>query len=82
MVLENQGGIQVKVKDINVVDVKEVKNNGEGLAYQCKWQVRGTVGHWGHIHNRVNQYDAILNIRPVDGVWKLYDLDIIEEIRL
>jgi hypothetical protein len=82
MILENQGGIQVKVQDINILDVEEVQHRSDGLAYQCKWQVSGTVGHWGHIHRRTNQYYAILNVIPVDGIWKLYGLDIIEEVRL
>jgi hypothetical protein len=82
MVLENQGGIRVKVNDINIVDVEEVTSENEGLAYKCLWQVKGTVGHWGHIHKRINQYNAVLNVKPVDGVWKLNGLDIIEEKRL
>ncbi len=82
MLLENQGGIQVKVKEVEVIDVEEAPALDEGLAFKCKWIVRGDVGHWGHIHRRINQYEAILNIKPVDGVWKLFDIDIIEEIRL
>lgn len=82
MVLENQGGIQVKVKNVEVTDVEEVSSEKEGISYKCKWLVTGDVGHWGHIHSRNNQYSAILNLRPKNGLWKLYDIEIIEEIRL
>jgi hypothetical protein len=82
MVLENQGGISVKVDDVNVIDVEEVGSDKSGIAYNCKWQVKGTVGHWGHIHRRTNQYNAVLGVKPVNGVWKLNALDIIEEKRL
>jgi hypothetical protein len=82
MVLENQGGIQVKVKDVELVEVDETGSAAGGLAYECQWRVSGNVGHWGHIHRRTNQYRAILSIRPVDGVWKMFDLDMIEEVRL
>jgi hypothetical protein len=82
MVIENQGGAKAKVKEINVLDVREEEADEEGLTYACKWTVKGTVGHWGHLHNRVNQYHALLNIRSVDGIWKLYGLDMIEEVRL
>ncbi len=82
MVIANQGGAKAKVKDVSILDVKEVDADGEGLLYECKWNVNGTVGHWGHIHQRTNQYHAILNVRSVDGVWKLYGLDMIEEVRL
>lgn len=82
MVLENQGGLQVKVKDVELIDVEEVSSDKSGISYQVKWIVRGDIGHWGHIHRRINQYSAILSIKPVDGVWKLFDIDIIEEKRL
>jgi hypothetical protein len=82
MVLESQGGIQVKVKDVEVLEVEEVSSDEEGISFKCKWLVKGDVGHWGHIHRRTNQYEAILNVKPDNGVWKLYDIDIIEEVRL
>ena len=82
MVLESQGGIQVKVKDVELTEVEEVDTNSDGISFKCKWVVKGDVGHWGHIHSRRNQYEAILNVKPESGVWKLYDIDIIEEIRL
>ena len=80
MVLENQGGIQVKVKNVEVTNVEEVSSDKEGISYRCKWLVAGDVGHWGHIHSRNNQYSAILNLRPKNGLWKLYGIEIIEEI--
>jgi len=82
MVIENQGGIQAKVKDVNIEEVQEVESGGQGRAYECRWLVSGTVGHWGHIHRRTNQYQAIINVVSVNGVWKMNDLDIIEEVRL
>ncbi len=82
MVIENQGGIEAKVNEVLVTKVEEETSDGEGLSYRCNWIVKGVVGHWGHKHKRVNQYDAIIKIKPVDGVWKMFDLDIIEEVRL
>jgi hypothetical protein len=82
MVIENQGGIRVKVKDVKVLYVEEVESVAGNLAYNCKWQVSGTVGHWGHIHRRTNQYEAIVRVIPFDGVWKMVGLDMIEEVRL
>ncbi len=42
----------------------------------------GSVGHWGHLHQRRNQYEAILTVKPVDGVWKITDLELLGEERL
>lgn len=82
MVIENQGGIEAKVSEITLKEVNEISEVDEGMGYQCNWIVKGEVGHWGHKHQRVNEYNAIIKIRSVDGVWKMYDLEIIEEKRI
>lgn len=82
MVIENQGGIEAKVDEVLVTAVNEAADQKEEIAYRCNWIVKGEVGHWGHKHRRINQYDAIIQLRPVDGAWKMYDLEIIEELRL
>jgi hypothetical protein len=82
MVIENQGGIQARVKEVVVTDVREIDSDHSGQTYECQWRVGGTVGHWGHIHRRNNQYRANISIVPVGGVWKMKALDMIEEIRL
>lgn len=82
MVIENQGGIEAKIDEVLVTNVEERDHPMDGMAYRCNWIVKGVVGHWGHKHQRVNQYDAIITIKPIDGVWKMADLDIIEEVRL
>ncbi len=81
MVIENQGGIEARVDEVLVTHVEQMKTEGD-RTFRCKWIAKGEVGHWGHKHRRINQYDAIITIRPVDGVWKLSNLDVIEEIRL
>ena len=84
MVLENQGGIQVKLKSVDLLDVEELEDDElpkDALAYKCQWVVEGDVGHWGHIHRRINQYEAVMRILPTEGSWKMYDLEIIEEQR-
>jgi hypothetical protein len=42
----------------------------------------GTVGHWGHIHTRKNQYEAKITVESVEGVWKLTGLELLEEKRI
>jgi hypothetical protein len=82
MVIENQGGIEARVDEVFVAKVEEVSSEADGPAYKCSWIVKGEVGHWGHKHRRINQYEAIISLRPVDGLWKMHDVDIIEEKRL
>jgi hypothetical protein len=40
------------------------------------------VGHWGHIHQRKNAYDAFLSIEPIEGIWKITNLELLNEKRL
>ena len=82
LIIENQGGIEAKVDEVLVTNVEASSSEEDGLAYRCNWIVKGVVGHWGHKHQRINQYDAIIRIESNNGTWKMYDLDIIEEKRL
>ena len=59
----------------------ESGKNG-GFVATATWVVRGSVGHWGHLHERTNGYRAKLDVRPVDGAWKIAGLELLQEERL
>ncbi len=82
LVLANQGGARAKVKQIELVELAAEPAADGGFLATATWNVAGSVGHWGHIHDRRNQYRAVLDVAPRDGVWKLVDLEILEEQRL
>ena len=77
--LASQGGARAKVKQI---ELDASPADGGGFLATATWNVSGSVGHWGHLHQRRNQYRAELGVAPVDGVWKLVALEILEEQRL
>ena len=81
--LQNQGGARAKVQQVEIIDATTSNLAGEvGFTSQCIWNVTGSVGHWGHIHQRRNQYEAILEVKPVGGIWKITSLDLLSEERL
>jgi hypothetical protein len=80
--LANQGGARAKVKSVELTELEVAAGENGGFVAASTWTVGGSVGHWGHIHKRSNQYRARLDIQPVDGRWKLTSLTIEEEIRL
>jgi hypothetical protein len=82
LVLENQGGARAKVKEIEVVDMTASGGEDGGFLADVTWVVGGSVGHWGHLHQRRNKYQAELDIRPVNGVWKLVGMVVLQEERL
>jgi hypothetical protein len=80
--LANQGGARAKVKDIELLDLDARMGSDGAVEADVTWRVAGSVGHWGHIHKRQNQYEATLVITPVDGTWKLTSLDLVSEERI
>jgi hypothetical protein len=82
LVLANQGGARVKVNDVEVLEASLTGSKAGTLQIKSRWSVGGSVGHWGHIHQRRNGYHAMLEISDVDGRWKLTGLEILQEERL
>jgi hypothetical protein len=81
--LQNQGGARAKVKEVEILNAETASlEEGVGFRSRCTWNVAGSVGHWGHIHQRRNQYEAEFQVRPVDGVWKITGLELLSERRL
>jgi hypothetical protein len=81
--IENQGGARAKVQSVEMLQVEAEPIGGEpGFVTECTWNVSGSVGHWGHIHQRTNQYVARLTVRAIDGAWKVTDLELLQEERL
>lgn len=80
--LASQGGAKAKVEAIELTDLEVMDSDRGGLTVRCRWNVAAAVGHWGHIHQRVNRYVADLHLEPIDGEWKITKMDLIEEERL
>jgi hypothetical protein len=79
--LASQGGARAKVQAIEMLEV-EAENEDDGFRATATWNVAASVGHWGHIHQRRNQYTAELTVEPVDGLWKITSMELIGEERL
>jgi hypothetical protein len=84
MVVTQAGGARARVKEVKIldVDVASVDDRPLGLLFHARWTAMGTVGHWGHIHMRKNQYDANITVEPVEGAWKITGLELLEEKRI
>ena len=82
LVLASQGGASARVKDVELIELGTLRSDGPGLHAEATWRVRAAVGHWGHIHERRNEYRAHLALAPIDGQWKLVGVEILDEVRL
>ena len=82
LLMQEQGGAVARVQ---LVEPRETHiSNAQSAAYtaQVKWQVTGTVEHWGHIHTRVNAYEAVLRISRAHGAWKITGLEVGKQERV
>jgi hypothetical protein len=81
--LANQGGARAKVQAVELQDITITPGEASGgFGANVTWNVVGSVGHWGHIHTRSNQYQAELSIQAVDNRWKLTGMNVLQEKRL
>jgi len=84
LLIEQAGGAQARLKDVEVLEAVPAGPLDGRLAYdvRAKWTASGTVGHWGHVHLRKNLYEADLRIEGRDGIWKLTRVQLRDERRI
>ena len=84
LMVTQAGGARARVKEVEIldVDIDHLDDRPLGLLFRTKWTAMGSVGHWGHIHTRKNQYEANITVEPMDGAWKITSLELLEEKRI
>ena len=50
--------------------------NDRRFQLDCRWEVQGQVEHWGHLHQRKNEYRAKLTVEAAGAHWKLSGYDV------
>jgi hypothetical protein len=81
--LENRGGAQANVDEVNVLSIREVSASEEGgFIAEAVWTVSGSVSHFGHTHYRRNKNHALVTFVMDGDAWKIRDIELIEEKRL
>ena len=76
-------GARSRVQRVNVQAVRRLGWPvwGETTRYQVIWTASGTVSHWGHTHQRQNQYEAQTGLSRSGDVWKIGNLIMLDEVR-
>ena len=89
--MQEQGGAMSRISEVAILsgqkepfpnDNAGKQRDEHGFCRRCRWNVSGTVEHWGHIHERTNQYEALFVMEPVAGVWKITELLLLDEQRV
>jgi hypothetical protein len=85
LAMEDQGGATARIHDVELVQadrVRESRRDPRSFRLRCRWNVSGTVEHWGHLHQRTNQYEAEFVVAAADGCWKFVEMELLDERRL
>ena len=69
-----QGGAVSRIDEVNFTGgelLPTTSSEHPGFNYRSKWELLGTVEHWGHIHQRNNTYDARFRVELIENDWKI-----------
>lgn len=81
LAVREQGGAIARVAAVEYLEGDSVTGSPDplmwpGYQFRSTWLVKGSVEHWGHLHERRNQFSALLNVEPIDGFWKITSLQV------
>lgn len=82
--MQSQGGAVAEIQEVAITEGEseadpEVEVDWPGFVYDCRWVVRGSVEHWGHIHERTNEYTGRFKIEPKENQWKITEMELLDE---
>lgn len=82
--IERAGGAESRVDQVMIKSASPSHVTGTATEFvvRTNWQVVGSVGHWGHIHQRANAYEADITISAESGDWKIIGFDVLSLERL
>jgi hypothetical protein len=97
LVMQEEGGalsrvravreLDVSVEDIGMVGAPNLTPGGAdesvpGFRVVCRYQVDGRVTHWGHSHDRTNEYRTRYLVVARDGRWHIAQSEVLAQARV
>ena len=82
--IKEQGGAVARIDEVKLLDghqepMSELPKNQAAFKFRCRWNLIGTIEHWGHIHQRINQYEANFVVWLKDDAWKITEMGEFDE---
>jgi hypothetical protein len=91
LVMEEEGGAMSRVVAVRPIET-DILSQGEialddgrrvpAFKVEATWQVDGRVTHWGHSHDRTNEYDGRFTVAAEQGGWRIHDAEITRQERV
>jgi hypothetical protein len=90
LVMEEEGGAMsrvVAVRPLSTSVISQGEMDLDGVAaraftVEARWQVDGRVTHWGHAHDRTNEYDGRFTVVAEQGGWRIHDAEVTRQERV
>lgn len=85
--MADQGSALARLEELEIVDGEILHTEtGPGrvpvIDYLATWTVRGSLEHWGHVHSRLNQYQARFRLSGGEEGWRIEEFEPLDEERL
>ena len=91
LVMEEEGGAMSRVVAVRPLGTR-VETQGEitledgvrarAFTVETTWQVDGRVTHWGHAHDRTNEYDGRFTVAAESAGWRIHDAEVTRQERV
>jgi len=88
LIMQEEGGAVSTVKAVTPIEntIESIgtlpPNNTPSFEILTRWQVEGSVYHWGHTHTRLNEYEARYTVIGTDDGWRIASSKILEQFRV
>ena len=85
LALQEEGGAICHVQRVDVEELRFLPERAAGpesFRVRCRWGVTGTIAHWGHVHRRLNRYEALYTVARRGEFWKLVSCQVLEHDRV
>lgn len=84
LIQQEQGGAVSRVQEVRPLQVTvgaigRIPDDGRlGFTVHARWQIDGRVTHWGHSHDRTNEYAANYSVVQTEQGWRIGGSQILE----
>jgi hypothetical protein len=78
---QSDNDIRARIKQIDLVEdtMKPLAGIPLGLLFDARWSVSVIAGQWDDIYDRNIFYNALIEIKPVAGVWKITGINLLDQ---
>ncbi len=88
LIMYEEGGAVSRISAVEPIDATvttigtDPDTGAPAFQVRARWQVEGSVYHWGHSHTRRNEYLADYTVLNANDTWRITANTVVEQVRL